>query len=206
MLRFRTLPAAPLILMLILCSGPCGLADASPLSGSSPKPWDSISLGCSFSVGYFQPETPDLGMDLAGPSLGFTLTFMPIVLQTPLLQIGARFDIDLAAVILFDGGREGQAECSANAIATFGPWAGFAPFVAGGVTLVQYAVYTPDDVSASELGRGYRIACGALIGQKTGVRYRTFVVPEVVYSAASLETIEYSYLHFRLSWTALMTP
>jgi hypothetical protein len=194
-------------LLIIGCMVPPAFAQEAVRNESAWTPQIPVSAGFDLFAGYFLPQDPALGFDLFGPSLGFAFLLQPFILQTPVIQIAARTEFNLFAVVLFGGGGEGLGEFATSLKASFGPWERVSPFLSGGISLVQYALTSPSGVSASESGWGYRFVGGISLRighqQLDGEGANQFVTPEITWGQVYLETIEYSYLHFQLAWSGL---
>jgi hypothetical protein len=190
----------------------CGAltASAQETAGAEPawSPQDTFRVGFDASIGYYLPWEYDPGFDLAGPSWGITISFVPFIVQTPVFQLAGRAGADLIAVVLFEGGKEAQLDAEAGLVASFGSWRRVAPFLAGGTTLTRYAITTPNGTEAGEGGWGYRFGAGIHIRvgepQRGSDSINQFITPGVLYGRMFLETVEVSYLQFQVAFTGFM--
>lgn len=204
-LRDRLIVAIGLLLALAAVAASAQDAAESRPGWSSQ---DTFRIGLDAFIGYYLPQGYDPGFEIAGPSWGVTISFVPFLLQTPVLQLAARAGADLISVILLEGGKEAQLDAEAGLVASFGTWRRVAPFLAGAATLTRYAITTPSGTEAGEGGWGYRFGAGLHIRvgkpQKGSDSINQFITPAVLYGRMFLETVEVSYLQFQVSYTGFM--
>ena len=205
---FRCRQAIALCFLLLAFTAAPACAEEASGAGTAWAPQDPLRICFDAGIGYFLPLGYDPGFELAGPSWRIAISFVPFILQTPVIQLAARAEADLISAVLFEGGKEGQVDAEAGLVASFGSWRRVAPFLAGGATLVHYSITTPAGIEAGENGWGYRFGTGIHIRigvpQSGSDSINQFITPSVSFAQMYLETVDISYWLFQVAFTGFM--
>ena len=104
---FRCRQAIALCFLLLAFTAAPACAEEASGAGTAWAPQDPLRICFDAGIGYFLPLGYDPGFELAGPSWRIAISFVPFILQTPVIQLAARAEADLAEYVRLEPDGEG---------------------------------------------------------------------------------------------------